>query len=244
MSEVELFILLLVAVATSAITAVVGAGGGLILLIVILQFVDPLVAVPVHAVIQLFANSTRAVTLRGEADWEVLRPYLAPVLPVTVAGYLLADGVPEDGGRAVIGVFALVAVWWPAATNWLAPSPGRGHRFALVGALNGLLQPTIGATGPLLSPAFKAATRDHPAFVATFAFAQVFNHSAKIVVFGLAGLAWSEHSGMMIVGIIGVVVGTRIGSQWMRRVDARLLDGLFAAAVTAGAFRLLLGWVL
>ena len=45
-SEVELLILLLVAVATSAITAVVGAGGGLILLIVILQFVDPLVAVP------------------------------------------------------------------------------------------------------------------------------------------------------------------------------------------------------
>ena len=110
MSEVELLILLLVAVVTSAITAVVGAGGGLILLIVILQFVDPLVAVPVHAVIQLFANSTRAVTLRGEADWEVFRPYLAPVLPVTVAGYLLADGIPEDGGRAVIGVFALVAV--------------------------------------------------------------------------------------------------------------------------------------
>ena len=95
-----------------------------------------------------------------------------------------------------------------------------------------------------MSPAFKAATRDHPAFVATFAFAQVFNHLAKIVVFGLAGLAWSEHTGMMIVGIIGVVVGTRIGSQWMRRVDARLLDGLFAAAVTAGALRLLLGWVL
>ena len=95
----------------------------------------------------------------------------------------------------------------------LAPSPERGHRFALVGALNGLLQPTIRATGPLLSPAFKAATRGHPAFVATFTFAQVFNHSAKIIVFGLAGLAWSEHTGMMIIGIIDVVVGTRIGSQ-------------------------------
>ena len=38
-SEVELLILLGVAVVTSAVTAVVGAGGGLILLIVILQFV-------------------------------------------------------------------------------------------------------------------------------------------------------------------------------------------------------------
>ena len=49
----------------------------------------------------------------------------------------------------------------------------------LAGALNGLLQPAIGATGPLMSPAFKAATRDYPAFVATFAFVQMFNHSAK-----------------------------------------------------------------
>jgi uncharacterized membrane protein YfcA len=168
-SEVELLILLLVAVVTSAITAAVGAGGGMILLIIILQFVDPLVAVPVPAVIQLFANSTRAVTLRSEANWEVLRPYLAPVLPVTVVGYLLAEGIPEDGSRAMIGVFTLVAVWWPAATSWLARAPGRGNRFALVGALDGLLQPAIGATGPLMSPAFKAATRDHPAFVATFA---------------------------------------------------------------------------
>lgn len=243
MSEVELLLLFVVALVTAAITAVAGAGGGMILLIVILQFVDPLVAVPVHAVIQLFSNSTRAVTLRDEADWGVLRPYLVPVLPLTIAGYLIAEGIPEDGGRAVIGVFALVAVWWPAATKWLAPSPGRGNRFALVGVLNGLLQPTIGATGPLISPAFKAATRDHPSFVGTFAFAQVFNHLAKIVVFGFAGLAWSDHAPMMAVGIVGVVIGTRVGSRWMRRADPKVLNGLFKAAVTAGALRLILGWL-
>jgi uncharacterized membrane protein YfcA len=49
---------------------------------------------------------------------------------------------------------------------------------------------------------------------------------------------------MMIVGVIGVIIGTRIGSRWTRQADARLLDGLFSAAVTAGALQLLLGWVL
>ena len=93
--EVELLILLLVAVATSAITAVVGAGGGLILLIVILQFVDPLV-VPIHAVIQLFANSTRAVALRrgrlgGVASLPCTRTSLVG------RGYLLADGIRRMG---------------------------------------------------------------------------------------------------------------------------------------------------
>ncbi len=241
MSEVELLILLVAALATSALTAVAGAGGGMILLIVVLQFVDPLVAVPVHAVIQLFSNSTRAITLRDEADWGVLRPYLVPVLPLTVVGYLIAEGIPEAGGRAVIGGFALVAVWWPAATRWLAPTPGRGNRFALVGVLNGILQPTIGATGPLLAPAFRAATAGHVEFVSTFAFAQVFNHLAKILVFGIAGLAWSEHGPMMAIGVVGVVVGTRVGSRWLRRLDPDTLTVVFRLAVTAGAVRLIGG---
>lgn len=243
MSEVELLILLVAAVATSAMTAVVGAGGGVILLIVILQFVDPLVAVPVAAVIQLFSNGTRAVTLRSDVDWSILRPYLPPVLPLTVAGYFVADAIPEAGGRAVIGCFALVAVWWPAATRWVAPTPGRGNRFALVGVLNGIIQPTIGATGPLISPAFKTAARDHPSFVGTFAAAQMFNHSAKILVFGLAGLAWSEHWPTMAVGIVGVIVGTRVGSRWMRSADPKTLDTVFKVVVTAGALRLILGWL-
>ncbi len=241
MSEVELLILLAAALATSALTAVAGAGGGMILLIVILQFVDPLVAVPVHAVIQLFSNSTRAVTLRDDADWSVLRPYLVPVLPLTIVGYLIAAEIPETGGRVVIGGFALVATWWPAATSWLAPRPGRGRRFAAVGVLNGILQPTIGATGPLLAPAFRTATSDHVSFVSTFAFAQVFNHLAKIVVFGVAGLAWSEHGPTMAVGVVGVVVGTRIGSRWLRRLDPDVLTVVFRLAVTAGAFRLIGG---
>ncbi len=243
MELAELIVLAIAAVVTAGVTAVAGAGGGLILLIVILQFVDPLVAIPAHGVIQLFSNGTRAITLRDDVDASLLRPYVLPLLPFAALGFLIADAIPRSGGRALVGAFALLAVWWPSATAWLAPRPGGGSRFALVGAVAGLTNPTIGAPGPLLAPAFRAATTDHVRFVATFSVAQVLNHTAKIIVFAVAGFAWGEYWPMIVVGALGVILGTRLGTRFLRRADPDMLTILFKVAVTAGALRLLIGWV-
>ena len=75
------------------------------------QFVDPLIAVPVHGAIQLFGNGTRAITLRRDVDWSLMLPYVVPLVPFMVIGYLIADAVPRSGGRTLIGIFALIAVW-------------------------------------------------------------------------------------------------------------------------------------
>ena len=244
MTGVELVVLGVAALATAALTAVAGAGGGMVLLIVILQFVDPLVAIPAHGVIQLFSNGTRAVTLRADVDRTLLAPFIVPLIPATIIGYFIADAIPRSGGRAIIGVFALLGVWWPAATAWLAPKPGRGSRFGIVGAVSGLINPTVGAAGPLLAPAFRTATADHVGFVATFAVGQVLSHVAKVAVFAAAGFAWADHLGMIVVGALGVVLGTRVGARWLHRLDPVALGWLFKVAVTAGAVRLLVAWAL
>ena len=239
MSEAELVIIAVAAVATAALTAVAGAGGGLVLLVAILQFVDPLVAIPVHGVIQLVSNGTRTLTLRHEAETHMLRWYLLPLGPMTVIGFLIADGIPRDSGRAVIGAFALVAVWWPAATAWLAPRADSDRRFVVVGAVAGLANPTIGAPGPLLAPAFRAATANHVAFVSTFSLAQLLNHTMKVTVFTIAGFAWRDQLPLMTVAALGVIVGTRLGTRYLRRLDPDMLGRVFQLAATAGALRLL-----
>lgn len=239
MTGVEFVVLGVAALATAALTAVAGAGGGMILLIVILQFVDPLIAVPVHGAIQLFGNGTRAITLRRDVDRSLMLPYLVPLVPFMVIGYLIADAVPRSGGRTLIGIFALIGVWWPAATAWLAPEPGRGSRFGIVGVVSGVLNPTVGAAGPLIAPAFRTATRDHVAFVGTFAVSQVMSHVTKVVVFVVAGFAWREHLDLIAVGAVGVIVGTRLGARWLHRLDPVMLDRLFKVVVTVGAARLL-----
>ena len=238
---IELIVVGLAAVATAALTAMAGAGGGLILLIVLLQFESPEVAIPLHGLIQLVSNGSRAATLRSDIDRHFLRWYVPPLVPFAIVGFLIVDAVPGDATRSAVGVFALVATWWPAATAWLAPrGNGDRRRFALVGAVAGISNPTLGAPGPLLAPAFRAATTSHVAMVATFAFAQVLNHSVKVLVFAVAGLAWRDHLELLMVAWVGVIVGTRIGARFLGRVRPEVLTALFRLAVTAGAVRLVL----
>ena len=49
---------------TSMLSAIVGMAGGIILLSSMLLFVDPLVAVPIHAVLQLASNGSRSLVQR------------------------------------------------------------------------------------------------------------------------------------------------------------------------------------
>lgn len=241
MSELELIVIAVAAVLTAALTAVAGAGGGVVLLVVMLQFMDPVVAIPAHGVVQLVSNGTRTVTMREDADTSLLRWYLPLLVPATIVGFFIADAIPREAGRAVVGVFALLAVWWPAATAWLAPRGGGVRRLSLVGAVAGLVNPTIGATGPLLAPAFRTVTRDHVEFVATFSLVQTINHLAKVAVFGVAGFVWSEHLSTIVVASVGVVIGTRVGARYIRRFDPRVLGRMFQVAATVGAVRLLVG---
>ena len=60
----EFFALTFVGFATSILSAVVGMAGGITLLSVMLLFYDPLVAIPLHGVVQLISNSSRAVIQR------------------------------------------------------------------------------------------------------------------------------------------------------------------------------------
>ena len=81
MSGAELLIVALAALLGSAITAIAGLGGGILLLSVLLQFLDPLEAIPVHAVIQLASNSSRALILRRDVDWGVVARFSLFLLP-------------------------------------------------------------------------------------------------------------------------------------------------------------------
>lgn len=239
-STVEVLVIAVAAVATSMLTAVAGAGGGVTLLLVVLQFVEPSVAVPVIGVVQLLSNGTRAVTLHADVEPASLRWFVVPLLPAAVLGLVVANAASADVAAAVIGGFALVAVWVPAATAWITPGGDLRRQFLAVGGVAGVATVVVGAPGPLLAPAFRAATSSHVAFVATFAVVGVLSHTAKLAAFAVDGFAFSEHLALMAVAGAGVVVGTRLGTRFVRRLDARLARRLFEVVVTAGAARLLL----
>ena len=227
-----LVLVALAALLTSTLTAVLGFGGGLVLLAVLLLVVDPVVAIPLHAAIQIVSNGTRTVIRRADVDWSIVAPASLLLVPAGLLALPLVLDAPEAMLQAVIAVTVLIATWVPERTDLSLPAPSRVGWIGVGGVLGGL-NVLVGATGPLQAPLFRAATASRQAFVGTFAASQVANHLAKLAVFGVAGLAPTRYGGAAIAGTVGVVAGTQFGSRVLDGLSEERYRRLYLGAITA-----------
>lgn len=237
----ELLALFLAAAGTAWLSAVAGIGGGLVLLVILLQFMEPTDAIPVHGAIQVASNATRAWALRPFVKWGIVVRHGLLLVPGGLVGLEVAQSLPRRAARALIGVFALVATWRPGL---LAPRLGQGfpeRGFLVLGAIHGAINMPLGATGPMIAPFFRAALDDRRTVVGTLAAAQVTGHLVKVVLFGLAGFAFGDFAVAVGVGAVGVSVGTLVGTRALERVSERVFAWLFRGAVTLVAVPLVLG---
>ncbi len=227
---------------TSTLTAVLGLGGGIVLFGVMLLWLEPLVAVPLHAAIQIVANGSRTLYQREHVAWPLVARYAVPLLPAGILGLALARVLPTAGLEVAIGVFVLIATWSP---RWilLGFDPARlgpNGRFWLMGSLIGFLNPAVGATGPLQGPFFVGLGLPRQGVVGTFAACQTLGHGVKIALFGAAGFAFLPHAlPLAALGVI-VIVGTWVGSLLLDRVNERAFGWLYKGVLTAVALRLVI----
>jgi len=216
-----------VSVATSIVSGVMGLAGGMLLLAVLLLFLDPVTAIPVHGVVQLVSNASRAWFQREHVRWDAVWRFAWPLLPAGAAGLALLRSVPPDAGRLGIGAFVLVATWVP---GWLrlGGRPGDPRRaLAWGGALVGFASTSVGATGPLLAPFILALELGTQATVGTLAACQIFQHLSKIALFGASGFDF----GRFALPLAGLCAGSIAGSALGARLLDRVPDRVFRTAV-------------
>ena len=108
--------------ATAGVSAVLGMAGGIMLLAVMLLFLEPAVAIPIHALVQLTSNSSRAVIHRKVVRRDLLLPFLLLLLPAGALTLPLVEIAPADLLRVVIGGFTIVATW---KKDWLCSASTR-----------------------------------------------------------------------------------------------------------------------
>ena len=251
MEATTLLVLVAAALATSVLSAIVGMAGGIVLLGIMLLFYDPLVAIPLHGAIQLVSNTSRSFIQRRFVQTSIVWRYALLLLPAGFAGYALLSSLPPDAARTAIGVFVLLATWAPGALL-IGTHPERlerDRRFLILGGVVGVLNTTVGATGPLLAPFFLNLGLDRRALIGTKAACQALAHFTKLVIFGAMGFAYADFAGPLVMLCAAVVAGTWIGSQILGRVSEGLFVVFYKTVLTAVALRLvlwdgaaLLGW--
>lgn len=237
----ELVVLWSVSLATAAISAVLGIAGGMMLLAVMLLFLEPAVAIPIHAIAQLASNSSRTLAHLRAIRRDVLLPFLVLLLPAGMLSVPLAQHAPPDLLRALIGGFVLVATW---RREWLLLGfdPARiplAPRFTLVGGFSGLLGPVVGATGPFIAPFFLGLGLTRFELIGTTAACQAAGHLAKIVLFGTDGFAFGVHAPLYLGMIVAVVAGTALGTKLLARLPEEHFPAIYKTALTLVALRLL-----
>jgi uncharacterized membrane protein YfcA len=236
----DLGILCVVGLLTAMLSAVVGMAGGITLLSVMLLFFDPLVAIPIHGVVQLVSNSTRTFVQRKHVDRSILWRYSLMLVPMGFVGIEIAQALPATVTRALIGAFVLVATWKP---GWLliGTHPERSdihRRFFLLGAVVGVLNMTIGAAGPLIAPFFLRIGLTRQALIGSKAACQAAGHLVKIAIFGIAGFVFADYALLLALLCASVIAGTWIGSQLLEHVSERSFKWLYQGVLTLIALRL------
>jgi len=236
----DLGILCVVGLLTAMLSAVVGMAGGITLLSVMLLFFEPLVAIPIHGVVQLVSNSSRTFVQRKHVDWSILWRYSLMLVPMGFVGIEIAQALPATVTRALIGAFVLVATWKP---GWLliGTHPERSdvhRRFFLLGAVVGVLNMTIGAAGPLIAPFFLRIGLTRQALIGSKAACQAAGHLVKIAIFGIAGFVFADYALLLALLCASVIAGTWLGSQLLERVSERSFKWLYQGVLTLIALRL------
>ena len=75
MEPTTLLVLVAAAFATSILSAIIGMAGGIVLLSVMLLFMEPLEAIPLHGAVQLVSNGSRTWIQRTHVERGIVCPF-------------------------------------------------------------------------------------------------------------------------------------------------------------------------
>lgn len=234
--------LALVSVTTSIISALVGMAGGTVLLAVLTVVLPWSVVIPVHGLVQLVSNFSRAFILRKHVHRRIFSYFLmgAPfgaLLSVLLVQYV---GVNELPFILMISLI-MYTVFKPKK---LPAIKLQFWQFSILGFVSAFLGLLIGATGPLLAVFFLRDDLNKEEIVATTSSIQILTHSLKIPAFLYLGFDYATYWPLIALMLIGAVVGTEIGVKVLSKMNTQMFTTVYKVALFFIAIHLLLKNVL
>lgn len=222
---------------TSILSGVIGMAGGVTLLAFMSFFLELHLIVPIHGVVQLASNSSRAYFLRRS----IHRPYFLAFLcgtPLgTLGAYLLLDHLKSE--KLLLIPLILIISYSLFKPKKLPSLKIEKKGFIFLGVLTSFLSPLIGATGPILAPFFLRDDLTKEEIVSTKAIMQTLTHFFKIPLFLSLSFDYTQYSFIIFVMVGAALIGTRIGTILLGRVSPRLFILCYKVAMFAALLRLI-----
>jgi len=219
MTPPVLAVLVCIAIGSAVISAITGVAGGVILLSAFLVTLPPLAVVPVHGAVQLIANASRLAAFWSHIRWAVVLRFALMSVPGAAIGATLVASLSPRALQIAIAI----AVLWTLIGNRRPPatvSPKRLRFFYPLGFACGILGMVVGSTGPVITQALLWAGVVKEEHVATKAACQALGNIIKIAFYGTTlGFAFGDHGVLIATMGTGVVLGTYLGKQLLRRVS-------------------------
>ncbi len=230
-------LLTIAAVIASGISAVVGMAGGIVLLSIMTFFLDLSVIVPIHGIVQLVSNSTRSLSLYKDIHMKIFLPSLVGWPLGTLASvYVLKSISNREIFYFLIAALIFYTVFKPKKLPALKIP---FWSYSILTFIAGLLNPIIGATGPMLGPFFLRPDLDKQQVVATKAATQTVGHFLKIPAFLYLGFDYLNYWLLTLCMVVAVVIGTRLGVRILRGISEKSFRLIFKTALLIAAVRIL-----
>ena len=202
---------------TSFISGILGMAGGMILMGVLLAFLPLPAAMMLHGICQFAANGWRAMMLRREVDWRVLRGYALGAFLALAIFTVLKLVVSKPVALIAMGIMPFAALALPEKLHLNVER--RGQSFAC-GLVCSAISLTAGISGPILDVFFVRSKMTRHRVVATKAATQSLSHVLKIAYFGgvlaVEGRAVDPWLAVMMVAL--AFVGTSLSRQVLERI--------------------------
>lgn len=233
--ESYFYIIYITSFFTAIASATFGMIGGTVLLAVMAQWLEMTVLIPLHALVQLLSNSSRAFFLRPHIQWSIVKEVSLGTLLGTVLGSLWMVRPSDHIFNLSLGLFILVTTFLPKKS---LPWKFRGRWF-LLGIFAIFLGLYFGAIGLLIGAAFLAEDLKKNEMVATMASVQTLTHFAKFVVFVALGFQLTPWLYLLSGTFVFTVAGTWTGTKILNKIPESLFRKLLIAVVILLSLRLI-----
>jgi uncharacterized membrane protein YfcA len=235
LSVTGFFILCGVSFLGSLIAGALGLGGGVLVLATMANLLPPTVLIPIHGVVQLGSNLSRAVLSWRRTLMSIVPPFLVgSIIGATLGGQFIV-ALPKYLLQAVIAVFILVSTWAP---KFQSTSTGQ-IKFFFVGALTTIVTMFVGGTGVLVGAFVAPACKERHQFVSTHSVVMTIQHGLKIVTFVLLGFAFGPYIPLLIGLVLFSFLGSYAGKLALNRLPERIFRIALRATLTVLSLQLL-----